>query len=104
MFFLDIIKINIKLILIAGIIITIFFVVVKFLIDYFQNKKINSIINSYKFKKKNIAEKDVDNEKKFSKRSDYYKQRERKLGLTWGGGNIKGANATRGTKKQFLNK
>lgn len=30
--------------------------------------------------------------------------RERKSGLTWGGGNIKGSNATRGTKRKFLGK
>ena len=28
--------------------------------------------------------------------------RERKTGLVWGGGNIKGANATRGTKRGFI--
>jgi hypothetical protein len=28
--------------------------------------------------------------------------RERKTGLVWGGGNIKGANATRGTKRKFI--
>ena len=28
--------------------------------------------------------------------------RKRKTGITWGGGNIKGATATRGTKKPFL--
>ncbi len=30
--------------------------------------------------------------------------RDRKSGLTWGGGNIKGSNATRGTKRKFLGK
>ncbi len=28
--------------------------------------------------------------------------RDRKSGLTWGGGNVKGANATRGRRKRFL--
>lgn len=28
--------------------------------------------------------------------------RDRKSGLTWGGGNVKGANATRGKRKSFL--
>jgi hypothetical protein len=28
--------------------------------------------------------------------------RERKSGLTWGGGNVKGANANRGTRRKFL--
>lgn len=30
--------------------------------------------------------------------------REQKSGLTWGGGNIKAANAKRGTKRKFLGK
>ncbi len=30
--------------------------------------------------------------------------RERKSGLTWGGGNIKASNATRGTRRKFLGK
>lgn len=30
--------------------------------------------------------------------------RERKSGLTWGGGNIKASEATRGTKRKFLGK
>ena len=39
------------------------------------------------------------------KRSDTsYVLRERKAGLTWGGGNIKASEATRGTKRKFLGK
>ena len=37
------------------------------------------------------------------KRSDTsFALRERKAGLTWGGGNIKASEATRGTKRKFL--
>jgi hypothetical protein len=37
------------------------------------------------------------------KRSDTsFALRERKSGLTWGGGNIKASEATRGTKRKFL--
>ena len=37
------------------------------------------------------------------KRSDTsFALRERKAGLTWGGGNIKASTATRGTKRKFL--
>ena len=37
------------------------------------------------------------------KRSDAsFALRERKAGLTWGGGNIKASEATRGTKRKFL--
>lgn len=39
------------------------------------------------------------------KRSDNsFSLRERKSGLTWGGGNIKASEATRGTKRKFLGK
>lgn len=39
------------------------------------------------------------------KRSDTsFALRERKAGLTWGGGNIKASEATRGTKRKFLGK
>jgi hypothetical protein len=39
------------------------------------------------------------------KRSDIsYALKERKSGLTWGGGNIKASEATRGTKRKFLGK
>jgi large-conductance mechanosensitive channel len=31
-----------------------------------------------------------------------YALKEKKSGLTWGGGNIKGSEATRGTKRKFL--
>ncbi len=37
------------------------------------------------------------------KRSDAsFSLKEKKSGLTWGGGNIKASNATRGTKRKFL--
>ena len=37
------------------------------------------------------------------KRSDTsFQLRDRKAGLTWGGGNIKASEATRGTKRKFL--
>ena len=39
------------------------------------------------------------------KRSDTsFALKERKSGLTWGGGNIKASEATRGTKRKFLGK
>jgi Ca2+/H+ antiporter len=33
-----------------------------------------------------------------------FAQKERKVGLTWGGGNIKASEATRGTRRKFLGK
>lgn len=42
-------------------------------------------------------------EGKVQKRSDTsFALRDRKAGLTWGGGNIKASEATRGTKRKFL--
>jgi hypothetical protein len=39
------------------------------------------------------------------KRSDTsFSLKEKKSGLTWGGGNIKASEATRGTKRKFLGK
>jgi len=39
------------------------------------------------------------------KRSDtFHALKERKSGLTWGGGNIKASEATRGTRRKFLGK
>lgn len=44
-------------------------------------------------------------EKEPEKRSDTsFSLRDRKSGLTWGGGNIKASEATRGTKRKFLGK
>lgn len=71
-----------------------------------HNKKINNIIKSYRdsgYNKKTNSSKKI---KKISKKSGVsdFSLGERKSGLTWSGGNIKGANATRGTKRQFLKK
>lgn len=69
---------------------------------YRHNKMIDKIINSYKeagigavpIEKGNLEAKGWGmNNSPF---------RERKSGLTWGGGNIKGANAKRETRRNFL--
>ncbi|MCT4639180.1 MAG: hypothetical protein N4A72_15860 [Bacteroidales bacterium] len=69
---------------------------------YLQNRKINKTIDSYK-----KADKKTTQQKKGESASKGWGMnnspfRERRSGLTWGGGNIKGANATRGTRRSFL--
>ncbi len=69
---------------------------------YRYNKKIDNIIDSYKGKEKrtiHIKKRDL---KSKGKGMNNPLIRERKSGLTWGGGNIHGANASRGTRKSFL--
>ncbi|HOP05266.1 MAG TPA: hypothetical protein PL017_12685 [Tenuifilaceae bacterium] len=69
---------------------------------YNHNKKIKSIIKSYSEKPSvhDSMSADKSEIKGWSMNNSPY--RERKSGLTWGGGNIKGANATRGTRKSFF--
>lgn len=78
--------------------------IILFLIDrYLYNKKVKRIINSYRGKKK--KEITIEKEKKPTTKGWGMNDspfRERKSGLTWGGGNIKGASAKRGTRRSFL--
>lgn len=69
---------------------------------YRQNKKIKSIIDSYKGSDKNKlhVEKGDSTIRRWGMNDSPF--RERRSGLSWGGGNIKGANASRGTRKSFL--
>ncbi len=69
---------------------------------YLHNKEIDKIIDSYKeTDKKVVSEKKGDSKAKgwVVNNSPY---RERKSGLSWGGGNIKGSVASRGTRRPFL--
>lgn len=70
---------------------------------YVYNKKINKIIKSYKDSKKKEGIKPKEKKpttKGWGMNDSPF--RERKSGLTWGGGNIKGASAKRGKRKTFL--
>lgn len=87
------------------------FIVVGLLIIFFivreilQHRKIKKIINSSKKQaeeKGNSGPKAVEPFKKYS--TNKISLKEHKSGLSWGGGNIKGAGASRGTKRQFLKK
>ncbi len=78
--------------------------IVLILVDrYFYNKKIKKIIKEFKGQKK---EENISDEKKKLTTKGWGMNdspfRERKSGLTWGGGNIKGASAKRGTRRSFL--
>ena len=95
---------NIKYFLIGGLILIIGFALPVVIIDRVrQSRKIDKIIGSYKGSQTN-------KKTKYSKGDTKTKGwgmnnspfRDRKSGLTWGGGNIKGANATRGTRKSFF--
>lgn len=71
---------------------------------YRQNKRIDEIIKSYEGKEskdKNIRKGEKQSEGWNMNNSPF---RSRRSGLSWGGGNIKASNATRGTRKNFLGK
>jgi len=69
---------------------------------YLYNKKIDKIIDSFKETDKNPSHLDKGKFKAKGWGMNHSPFRERKSGLTWGGGNIKGAGASRGTRKSFL--
>ncbi len=67
-----------------------------------ERRKINKIINSYKGKNKDQSKVNMTRGHTTSGGIDEYPFHSQKSGLTWGGGNIHGANAFRGIKKKFL--
>ncbi|MGI9530741.1 hypothetical protein [Lutimonas sp.] len=70
-----------------------------YLIEHFQyNKRKDDILKRYKNKK------DIKKEALRDKKTDtpYPTFRNKKSGLTWGGGNIHGSTAKRGAKKGFM--
>ncbi|MBE0637059.1 MAG: hypothetical protein IH598_00895 [Bacteroidales bacterium] len=69
---------------------------------YLSDKKIDKIIDAHKeTDRKSVRSEKGDSETKgWGMNNSPF--RERKSGLTWGGGNIKGASASRGTRKSFL--
>lgn len=70
---------------------------------YQQNRKIDSIIQSYKRKTKQTAFKGKNKDGSIPKGWDMNTTpfRERKSGLTWGGGNLYGAKAKRGNRRSL---
>lgn len=79
------------LVLIIGVILTLI-----------RNRKITKIIDSYNEKRDNSIsiEQGKAQNKGWGMNNSPFKTR--KSGLTWGGGNIKASNATRGTRRSFL--
>jgi hypothetical protein len=80
-------------------------VIIHFYLKHIQERKIKSILEEYKNKK---TEKEIPETiesvafKGWSMNNSPF--RSRKSGVTWYGGNMKGANAARGERKTFLRK
>lgn len=92
-----------KLFLILGLILLALVYLPLVIIDkYLHNKKIDRIIDSYKGEGKKTIHIEKKDSKHKRKGMNIPQFKERKSGLTWGGGNIHGANASRGTRKSFL--
>ena len=74
-----------------------------FLIDKRQqDKKINAIIKSYEGRNNRAKEPGTSGQYPRGWGMNDSPFRERRSGLSWGGGNIKAADATRGTRRSFL--
>lgn len=92
-----------KLFLISGLVLlALIFLPLVMIHKYRSDKKIDRIIDSYKGgdKKTIRLEKGDSKTRGWSMNNSPF--RERRSGLTWGGGNIKGAGASRGSRKSFL--
>ena len=92
-----------KVFFILGLVLLLLIFLPLIIIDkYRQNKKIDNIIDSYK----GTDERTIHIEKEDSKSKGWGVNkspfRERKSGLTWGGGNVHGANASREKRRSFL--
>jgi hypothetical protein len=89
--------------LISGLILIVLICIPLMIVDrYRYNKKIDHIIKTHKDKTSETKSISPDKSKVTGWNMNNSPFRGRKSGLTWGGGNIKGANATRGNRKQFL--
>ena len=89
--------------LIGGVILVIIIIVAVHQMKRFRyNQKIHKIIESYKGSQKKEQKKPESAVVKKGWGMNNSPFRERKSGLTWGGGNIKGSNASRGSRKSFL--
>ncbi|MDN3689338.1 hypothetical protein [Cyclobacterium jeungdonense] len=89
--------------LLAGVILLVLICIPLMMVDrYRYNKKIDHIIKKCKGQPSKIERLSTEKSKvkRWSMNNSPF--RERKSGLTWGGGNVKGANATRGNRRKFL--
>ena len=91
-------------ILIFGLVLAMIFFSLLFIEKHRQDKKINEIIKSHKGDKYNKEEEKHPHElpKGWGMNDSPY--RERKSGLEWTGGNIKGLTAKRTSRKKFMGK
>jgi len=89
--------------LISGLILLLALFLPLVIIDrYRHNRKIKKILESYKGTDDNMVQTKTGESKSKGWGMNNSPFRERKSGLSWGGGNIKGANATRGKRRSFL--
>lgn len=89
--------------LIVGLIIIVLVFIPLLIVDRHRyNKKIDHIIKTHKDKPSKIKDLPPNKSKIKGRNLNNLPFRERKSGLTWGGGNIKGSLAKRGTKRKFL--
>ena len=92
-----------RVFLILGLILLVFIYLPLIIIDkYLHNKKVDKIIDSYKGTQNNTVKFEKGDSKTKGWGMNNSPFRGRRSGLSWGGGNIKGANATRGARKSFL--
>ena len=94
-----------QIFLFSGILLVLLICLPLFLWDrYRYRKNIDRIIESYKNGEKQgeITQQKEEKPAKTGWSMNNSPFRERKSGLTWGGGNVKGAGASRGTRKSFL--
>lgn len=92
-----------RVFLILGLILLVFIYLPLIIIDkYLHNKKVDKIIDSYKGTQNNTVKFEKGDSKNKGWGMNNSPFRGRRSGLSWGGGNIKGANATRGARKSFL--
>jgi len=99
--FIDI-GLNVKNLLIIAISTVVLLFIVKLSFNYWQARRVDEIIDSYRSKKNDSNKASSQEIEEMPKKKSPFVKRERKSGLTWGGGNMKGANPIRGTKKEFL--
>jgi len=92
---------NHKLFIIVGISLLIILLTLAIISKNRQQKKLKEIIHSYKDSNHDFLKTDQNhNTKGWNMSTSPF--RTRKSGLSWGGGNIKGAGAYRGVRKSFL--
>ncbi len=90
-------------VLVSGLVLLTLVCLPLYLVDkHREDRKIDQIIKSYEGRKKKEPEPAKGGQSPRGWGMNDSPFRERKSGLTWGGGNIKAAEATRGKRRKFL--